>query len=178
MKQKLYLFFTLLFLSHLSLSQIKTPDKRPFNIGIFSGVGGLNFTPIPGIDLHYKGTILRVAPGYHDNGIGIIREILPLSEVFYNWKWIASVYGAIGKEKDVYASLAGKSLTTTDVKGTVLTGAKVYFSKRWYSQLQLGLIYTKHNTPGYPSDDELGPYFEFSLGVNIFKNYTNEEDFE
>lgn len=177
MKKIAFLFAGFLLVSTISIAQIKTPDKRPFNVGLFSGIGGLNFTPIPGLDLHYKGNILRVAPGYRVMGAGYIREILPLSEVFYNWYWIGSVYGAIGKEDDLVGSL-GKTITSTFYKGFVLTGAKVYFHRRWYSQIQGGVSYTEYKAEGFPIDTEFSPYFEFSLGVNLFKSYLNEADFE
>lgn len=176
--KKLTILLGLILSYHFSISQIKTPDKRPFNVGIFSGIGGLNFTPIPGLDLHYKGNILRLAPGYRVAGAGYVREIIPLSEVFYNWYWIGSVYGAIGKEDDIYGSPTFEKVTTTYYKGFVLTGAKVYFHRRWYSQIQGGISYTEYKTPGYPIDTEFSPYFEFSLGLNLFKNYLNEEDFD
>jgi hypothetical protein len=172
----LFLFFSA---STLLVAQIKTPDKKPFNIGIFSGVGGVNFTPIPGIDLHYKGTLLRIAPGYHVNSIGLIREIIPFSKVFYNCYWIGSLYGASGFEFNKYGSPDPTvSLRSDFTKGMLMTGAKVYFAKRWYSQLQAGLSYTKYKTPGYSDDKEYAPYFEFCLGINFFKNYLNETTLE
>jgi hypothetical protein len=178
MIQRLALLFSLIFFSSLTYSQIKTPDKRPFNIGIFSGIGGVNFTPIPGLELHYKGTLLRVAPGYKVNSIGVVREIMPLSKIFYNWQWIGSLYGSIGEEDDVRGLLPKQTLTTTFYRTSLMTGVKVYFSKRWYSQLQAGASYIEYKTPGYPTDNEVLPYFEFNLGINLFKNYKNEEDFE
>lgn len=175
MKKTISFFLLFCGVSTLLFSQIKTPNKKPFNIGGFSGIGGVNFTPIPGIDVHYKGTILRVAPGYHVNSVGIIREILPVSKAFYNCYWIASLYGASGYEYDLYgAPTPGTSLKTDFTKGIFLTGAKVYFGKRWYSQLQAGVSYNQFKTPGYSTDEELVPYFEFCLGLNFFKNYINE----
>src|SRR6478735_1189880 len=85
-------FFLLSFSAH---SQISTPIQKPFNIGIFTGIGGLNFSPIPGVDIGYKKTFLRVAPGYRAIGAGFIREIMPFSPVYYNCVWIASLYGGI-----------------------------------------------------------------------------------
>ncbi|MBX9853078.1 MAG: hypothetical protein K2X86_15150 [Cytophagaceae bacterium] len=179
MKKSPVLLFILFSLFPLiSYSQIKTPDKRPFNIGIFSGIGGLNFTPIPGLDLHYKGTLLRLAPGYRVYGGGVIREIMPLSEVFYNWYWIASLYGAVGKEDYLHGPATKTKVTSTYYKGIFLTGAKVYFSLRWYSQLQGGIAYTQYKTPGFSSDESFSPYFEFTLGLNLFKSYVNELNFQ
>lgn len=178
MIQRLALLFLLIFFSSLTYSQIKTPEKRPFNIGLFSGLGGINYTPIPGLELHYKGTLLRLAPGYKVNSVGIVREIMPLSKIFYNWHWVASIYGSIGEEDDVRGFAYKQSITTTSYRTSVMTGAKVYFSKRWYSQLQAGVSFIKYKTPGYPTDDEIVPYFEFNLGINLFKSYKNEEDFE
>jgi hypothetical protein len=180
MTQRILLLFTLIFFSTFSYSQIKTPDKRPFNIGIYTGIGGVSYTPIPGVDIHYKGTLLRLAPGYKVNSVGLIREIMPMSKIFYNWYWIGSLYGSLGTDEGLYGSAAGRSglLKSTIYKGMILTGAKVYFGKRWYSQLQGGFLYTKYKTSGYPSDDEVSPYFECILGINLFKNYTNEADFE
>jgi hypothetical protein len=174
MKKFILVFSVTLLFPLISFSQISTPAKRPFNFGFFSGIGGVNFTPIPGIDLHYRGTVLRIAPGYRDNAVGIVQEIIPLSEVFYNWYWIGSLYAATGYEKDVY----GVSVRTNHFKGILLTGAKVYFNTRLYSQLQGGMVYTKYSTSGYPSDEEITPYFEFSLGINLFKSYLNEMDFQ
>jgi hypothetical protein len=178
MKKRSVLFLSLIFTFSLSFAQIKTPEKRPFNIGIFSGVGGINFTPIPGIDLTYKGTNLRLAPGYRVYSLGVTQQIMPLSEVFYNWYWIGSLYGAIGKEDDLFATGPGLKVSTSDfTNGILLTGVKVFFSLRWYSQLQAGAIYTKYETPGYPSDESVAPYFEFNIGFNLFRSYISEEGF-
>lgn len=156
--------------SSASTAQIQPPERKPFNLGIFSGIGGLNFTPIPGVDLYYKGNILRLAPGYKVVGGGYIREILPLSKVFYNWYWIASLYGAAGKESDRYA----QNVESAYCRGILLTGAKVYFSRRWFTQLQGGASYVRYKTPGLKDHQMVTAYFEFSLGVNIFKSYINE----
>jgi hypothetical protein len=178
MKKNTFHFLVFLLAGAISFAQIKTPDKKPFNVGIFSGIGGLNFTPIPGVDLQYKGNILRLAPGYRVMGAGYIREILPLSEVFYNWYWIGSLYGAIGKEDNLLGATPGETITSTTYKGIVMTGAKVYFHRRWYSQIQGGVSYTQYKASGFPTDTELSPYFEFSLGINLFRNYLSEENFE
>lgn len=178
MIQRHCLLFALFLFSFQSYSQIKTPEKKPFNVGVFTGIGGMNYTPIPGLDIHYKGTLLRFAPGYRVNSIGIIREIMPLSRVFYNWYWIASVYGSRGEKDNLFGAGRYTTITSDFNRFVFLTGAKAYFSNRWYTQLQAGFLYTKYITKGFPSDKEYSPYFEFSLGINLFKNFINEEDFE
>jgi hypothetical protein len=179
MKKFSLLLAIALFAFNLSSAQIKRPDKRPFNMGILSGLGGLNFTPIPELDIHYKGNILRLAPGYKVLGAGYIREILPLSpEIFYNWYWIGSLYGAMGTKENIYGLKPGETVVSNYYRAFVLTGTKVYFLKRFYSQIQGGISYTETKTAGFPTDTELTPYFEFSLGINLFKNYLNEEEYE
>lgn len=178
MRSYIILIVTIIFLSNIAKSQIATPTKTPFNIGIFTGIGGLNFTPIPGIDLGYKKTFLRVNPGYKAIGAGIIREIIPFSPVYYNCVWVASLYGGKEYKQDVRAPKikSDDHLITKYSRAMLMTGARLYFIKRWYSQLQLGVVYTKEVTSGYDDINSFNPYFEFSIGINIFKTYVNEEE--
>lgn len=178
MVKKVFLGLLLIFFYSLSYSQVKAPAKRPINVGFFTGIGGTNYSLIPGMDVYYKGNILRIAPGYRVYSLGYIREILPISKTFYNCYWIFSVYGTIGKEDDLHASPTLQTLTSNFYKATVLGGIKYYFARRLYTQLQVGYIYTKYKTTGYPVEKIHSPYYEFSIGINIYKSYINESDFE
>jgi hypothetical protein len=176
MRNFIVLIIAYIFVSSAAYSQISTPVKRPFNIGVFTGIGGVNFSPIPGVDLGYNKTFLRVAPGYKAMGVGVIREIIPFSPVFYNCIWVASLYGGIEYKDDVRApQIITDHLTTKYTKAMLMSGARLYFLKRCYSQFQLGLMYSKEETVGYDDITKLNPYFEFSIGINIFKTYVNEE---
>jgi hypothetical protein len=180
MKKASFLIFFICLIFSSAHAQIKTPDKRPFNIGLFTGLGGVVLNPpIPALDIHFKGNILRVAPGYRDFAGGYTREIMPLSKVFYNWFWIGSLYGGIQKEDNLYPPLSARGVaTTTHYSGMLLSGVKTYFAKRWYSQFQLGLKYNVDKTPDYANKSSFMPYFEFTIGINLFKNFLNEEEFE
>lgn len=152
----------------------RKPNKASFNIGIFSGLGGVNFSPIPGLDLQYKGNILRFAPGKNIMAGGYIREIGRLAKTYKNWYWIGSVYFAQGKEKALYPNSVGNpyiEVITRNYRGILLTGLKAYLGNRVYSQMQAGCIYTQYHTERFADKRTFGPYFEFSIGINIWKNF-------
>jgi hypothetical protein len=181
MKKVIFFIFILANVSTFTFAQIKTPEKRAFNVGIFDGVGGVNFTLVPGLDFQFKGNILKVAPSYRAFAIGYSREILPISKVFYNWYWIGSLYGGFAKEDDVHPAVipgtnTPTSITTTFQRAALLTGARFYFAKRWFSQFQAGALYEIDKTPGRSNTSSVIPYFEFCLGVNLYKSYLKEED--
>jgi len=177
MKKVLFFIFILANASAFTIAQIKTPEKRAFNVGIFDGVGGVNFTLVPGLDFQFKGNILKVAPSYRAFAIGYSREILSISKVFYNWYWIGSLYAGYAKEDDVHPSLVvTNKLTTTFQRAAVLTGARFYFGKRWFSQFQAGALYEIDKTPGRSNTSSVIPYFEFCLGINLYKSYLKQEE--
>jgi hypothetical protein len=42
---------------------------------------------------------------------------------------------------------------------------------RFFSELQLGVETRSKKTPGYESSSAVSPYFEFGIGVNVFRNF-------
>jgi len=151
--------------SFFSYGQLEKSVRRTFNIGTFVGIGGASLTPIPTVDIRYRGTSLRLAPGYNYNGLGITQELFPISKSFYNVFWLASVYCVKGTEKmHVFATTS-----YTSISG--LIGLKYYMGTRFFSELQLGVETRKKTTPGYESSSAVSPYFEFGIGVNVFKNF-------
>lgn len=155
--------------------QIVPPEKKKFNIGIYDGIGGVNFSPIPAADIHAFNTTLRLAPGNDYWAIGIYQEILPLSKVFYNWKWIVSTgYGSRKEEGLFYGG--GPTVISKGNSLILLTGLKAFIGSRFYSQFQLGYINTHYKTENFPDKRENGVYFEFGLGVNIFKSFKKKAD--
>jgi hypothetical protein len=146
-------------------AQQDNPSRRVFNVGTFVGFGGVSVSPIPTLDLRYRGTTLRLAPGYNYNGLGITQELLPISKSFYNVYWLASVFYVNGT-KDKY-----DDVTSTYNSYSILAGIKYYMGTRLYSELQLGTQYTETTTPNHASTSEWLPYFEFGIGINLFRNY-------
>lgn len=147
-------------------SQISHPEKRPFNVSLFDGLGGVNVTPIPAVDVHYKGGGLRLAPMPGGITGGLNWEIMRISEVFYNWYWIASACYGIGKEKSYF----GPKKDADVKRGFLLSGVKVYFGKRFYSQFELGVIREAYKYRDI-SQLKYSPYYEFGLGINLFPSY-------
>jgi hypothetical protein len=160
------LVLTLLFSTFVSFAQLDSPSRRVFNIGTFIGLGGTSMSPIPTLDLRYKGTTLRIALGYNYNGIGIAQELFPISKSFYNVYWLASAYIAQGTTEEIHANV---TTDYTSISG--LVGLKYYMSTRFFSELQLGIENRKKSTPGFDTTNKTAPYFEFGIGVNLFRNF-------
>lgn len=161
------IFLFLLFSCNDSFSQIRPPEKRSFNVGFYTGLGGLNFIPLPTLDLNYKRNHLRLAPGVAYAGIGYSREVIRLSEVFYSWYGLLSLYYAKGTTDG-----PGIRQVNTQIERLMgLTGLRIYFSDHFFSQFQLGIMYSELTTPGYPFKKETTPYFEFGIGYNFFKAF-------
>lgn len=150
-------------------AQQDNPSRKVFNIGTFIGLGGASISPIPTLDLRYRGTTLRLAPGYNYNGLGITQELFPISKSFYNVYWLASGFYVNGT-KDKY-----DDVTSVYNSYSILAGIKYYMGTRFYSELQLGAQYTETTTPNHPSTSEWSPYFEFGIGINLFRNYPKKE---
>ncbi|ABG58859.1 hypothetical protein [Cytophaga hutchinsonii] len=164
MKYSLFVFLFLL-TNAFVFAQSETPRRRDFNIGTFTGIGGASLMPIPTLDVRYKGTTLRIAPGYKYNGVGVTQELFPFSKTFYNIYWLASVYYVRGTESK-------HANATTDFNAySLLGGLKYYMGTRFFSELQLGAEYREKSTPGYASTNNVSPYFEFGIGINLFRNY-------
>lgn len=159
------LILTFLLFTCVAFSQTDLPQRRVFNIGTFVGLGGASVAPIPTLDLRYRGTTLRLAPGYHYNGIGITQELFPLSKSFYNIYWLASAYYVQGTQE------IHSNATTDYTSISGLVGLKYYMGTRFFSELQLGVINSKKTTPGYDTTNKLSPYFEFGIGINLFRNF-------
>ncbi len=163
MRKILIVVVTLLSLAISSYSQISTPAKKKFNMGVYAGINILRYKPIVGLDFSFVGTTLRGIVGYQYYSVGLSQELLMPSKVFYNLYWTGTIYYAGGKD---------------DVKGNfqsaiLATGLKTYFAKRFYTHVMAGISYSSYATRAFPGDDlnEVQPYFEFGLGMNIFKNY-------
>ena len=163
------LFIVFLWLSSAVYAQSGIPQRRNFNVGTFVGIGGASIAPIPTLDVRYKGTTLRIAPGYNYNGGGIVQEILPISKSFYHVYWIASAFYVQGTQ-----SIHDNVLT--DFKSMlVLGGVKYYMGTRFYSELQLGVEYRQKTTPGFSDENKTSPYFEFGIGINLYRNFPKKE---
>ena len=159
------LFLIILFSTFVSFAQVESPSRRILNIGTFVGIGGTSMAPIPTLDLRYRGTTLRIAPGYNYNGIGIAQELFPLSKSFYNVYWLASAYYVQGTQ-EIHANA---TTDYTSISG--LVGLKYYMGTRFFSELQLGIENRKKSTPGFDTTNKISPYFEFGIGINLFKNF-------
>jgi len=170
MLKKYVLILILLFSAFVSFGQIESPSRRVFNIGTFVGIGGASIAPIPTLDLRYRGTTVRIAPGYKYNGIGITQEVFPLSKSFYNVYWLASAYLVQGTQ-DIHANV---TTDYTSISG--LVGLKYYIGTRFFSELQLGIENRKKSTPGYETTNKTSPYFEFGIGINLFRNFPKKTD--
>ena len=164
MKYKRILFL-LFFIPFFGFAQPEVPPRKSFNIGTFVGIGGASLIPIPTVDVRYKGTTLRIAPGNTYNGAGITQELFPLSESFYNVYWLASVYYVRGTE-----SIHSTAKTHFNAY-SLLGGLKYYMGTRFFSELQLGVEYRTKSTPGFENTSQTSPYFEFGIGVNLFRNF-------
>ncbi len=162
-----------LFLMSFSLfAQISTPEKRKFNVGVYCGLSVWKYRPMAAIDISYRGATLRLMPNYNYYSVGYTQEIMKISPVFYNLYWTASVYGGYGVQKDMLPSVSPFEYDKVTYTGIVNTGIKTYFGKRLYTHIMGGVMYNQHETP-YEVATEVLPYFEFGLGLQIFKTYPN-----
>lgn len=153
-----------------SEAQINPPKKRSFNLGLYTGLGGLSFTPIPGLDAQiFKGTIIRIAPGYKVFGAGVSQEVARISPVFYNGFFVLSAYYAKGEEE----SVTGFAGTAEFNRYIGMAGVRFYFGSRFYSSFQGGVMVS--NYKDHSEKNETIPYFEFNIGVNLFKNFHPRE---
>lgn len=154
------------------LAQISTPEKRKFNIGIYGGLSIWKYRPMAAIDISYRGATLRLMPNYNYYSIGYSQEITRISPVFYNLYWTASLYGGYGIDTENQVSTVEyKKITYTAILNT---GLRTYFSRRIYTNIMGGVMYNQHVVDGLSSKKtEVLPYFEFGVGVNIFKTYPN-----
>lgn len=164
MKRNILIPF-LLFSTYVCFGQLNNPSRKVFNIGTFVGLGGTCIAPIPTLDFRYRGTTLRIAPGYNYNGIGLTQELFPISKSFYNVYWLASAYYVQGTQQ-IHTNV---DTDYTSISG--LVGIKYYMGTRFFSELQLGIENRKKNTPGYDTTNKTSPYFEFGIGVNLFRNF-------
>ncbi len=155
-------------LSVSASAQLENPARKLFNVGTFVGLGGASMAPIPTLDLRYKGTTLRLAPGYMYNGFGFTQELFPISKSFYNVYWLASAYYVHGTQ-DVH-----ENALTNYNSFSLLGGLKYYMGTRFFSELQLGVEYREKSTPGFGSSGKTSPYFEFGIGINLFRNFPNK----
>lgn len=165
MVKKNILILSFLFSAIVSIAQEEIPKRRVFNIGTFIGVGGASIAPIPTFDLRYRGTTLRIAPGYNYNGIGVTQELFPLSKSFYNVYWLASAYVVQGTQ-DIHANV---KTNYTSISG--LAGLKYYLGTRFFSELQLGVENRRNETSGFETTNKLSPYFGFGFGISLFRNF-------
>ncbi|MCS6823462.1 MAG: hypothetical protein NZ529_04140 [Cytophagaceae bacterium] len=168
-----------------SMAQISTPPKKPFNLGIYFGGNVVKYSPFLASDLSIYNTQFRLLYFYTYSpkiklgkptiGLGISQELAKTSIVFYNVKWIASSYLLYENEYNRHAAPAvDVDLKTKVLSGVFATGLKAYFLERWYSILQAGVSISKYSTPGYADEKELLPFFEFGVGINLYRTYLNK----
>lgn len=174
MKKRVSVIFTVLCLvSVFAQAQISSPKLKKFNAGLFMGLGGESgpvLNPLPVLNLSYKGTILTAGVSLNDGfTVGLVQDIKPISVAFYNVRWIASGFYAQGQSDRYYVE---KSDYTSYA---LLTGLKFYFAKRFFSNAQLGASYTQYKTPGENDLDEWLPFFEFGIGIQLFKTFEAKE---
>lgn len=108
---------------------------------------------------------MRLAPGNTYNGAGITQELFPLSKSFYHVYWLVSGYYVRGTES------IHSTAETHFNSYSLLGGIKYYMGTRFFSELQLGIEYREKFTSGFESTNAVSPYFEFGIGINIFRNY-------
>jgi len=153
---------------------MKVP-KRTFNLGISTGIGGLNYIFYPTLDLSIKGTMLRGVYGPTVQGGGISQQLFRLSKEARAY-WIISAYYLYSQKNGFYAQEYMQNfISTIDQYKSygALTGIKVYFGKHWYSHLQLGTTYIKYQTYQGSVDPHsvYNLYFEFGIGFNILTSF-------
>jgi len=171
--QRILVVLSFILVSLTVQAQISTPEKTKFNVGLYAGLSIMEYRPMGAIDVSYKGTTLRVMPHYHYYGLGLTQELVKVSTVFYNIYWTASFYGGYRADSVVFSGNPVDNYYKKTMSGTLSTGIKTYFAKRMYSHIMAGATYSQSSggngveihTP------EIQPYFEFGLGVQIFKNY-------
>ncbi len=169
MKKIIVLFLAVFFVSSTLKAQISSPALKKFNVGLFMGLGGESgpfLNPIPVLNVSYKGTSL--SGGIAPNGgltVGLIQDIKPISVAFYNVRWIASGFYSRGESDRYYSKDSDYN------SAALLTGLRFYFARRCYSNAQLGMSYTTYETPGHDKVDEWLPFFEFGLGIQLFKTF-------
>jgi hypothetical protein len=168
---RLLILAGLFLLSFQSMAQISTPEKRKFNAGLYGGLSIWKYKPMVSVDLSYRGTTLRLMPNYKYYSVGLTQEITKLSPVFYNLYWTVSAYAGYGNEGLRMPAISATELTKETYTGILSTGLKTYFAKRLYSHVMAGVMYSEAQTKGLPTEAEWAPYFEFGLGINLFKTY-------
>ncbi len=162
-----------LFLISFNLfAQISTPEKKKFNAGLYGGLSIWKYRPMVSLDLSYRGATLRLMPNYNYYSIGYTQEIAKLSPVFYNLYWTASVYAGYASDTEALPSVSATEFQKDTYIGIVSTGLKTYFAKRLYTHIMAGVMYNQHETRGLgKSETQVVPYFEFGLGIQLFKTY-------
>ncbi len=164
-----------LFLMSFSLfGQISTPDKRKFNIGVYGGLSIWKYRPMASIDVSYRGATLRLMPNYNYYSVGYTQEILKISPVFYNLYWTGSIYAGYGLDHDMAPYISNEEYDIKIYTAVVNTGLKTYFGKRLYTHIMAGVMYNQKEIAFLSkTKTEVLPYFEFGLGIQIFKTYPN-----
>ncbi len=151
------------------------PKKRLFNVGLSTGIGGLNYIFYPTFDLSIKGTMLRAVYGPTVQGGGISQQLFRLSK-YSRAYWNISAYYLYSQQNGFYAQNFMENLVSTidQYKSLgMLTGIRVYFGRHWYSHLQVGATYIKYQTYQGIVDPHstYNLYFEFGIGFNILSSY-------
>jgi ABC-type antimicrobial peptide transport system permease subunit len=181
--KKVSLICLFLLITHVLHAQISYPKVRKFNAGLFLGLGGesgpvLNL--IPALNLSYRSTTLTAGLSLNKGfTVGVVQDIVPISVSHSNVKWIVSGFYSQGLTDRYYTE-------DTDYNTfSLLTGLRLYFAKRWFSNIQGGVSYTSYETkavnatlPKDPSYSEWQPYFEFGLGFRLFKTFEEKNSKE
>jgi hypothetical protein len=182
MNRKTLIVVMLTFLTFNLFGQITPPEKKPYNIGLSLGYGGVGFPFFPSADFSVKSTSLRISPGYQSLSGGVAQELFGLSEIYHQWKWVASAYFSKSRPNGMWPGGIGVNGVGENVnRMMMLTGVKTYLGTRMYTYLQLGAMYSSFFrretlilgvTPMVIEPyTEWTPYIEFSFGVNFFRNY-------
>ncbi|WMJ73077.1 hypothetical protein RCC89_07870 [Cytophagaceae bacterium ABcell3] len=186
-KPVIALIVLLCILSHHASAQLPLPERRSLNIGVAAGLGGASYSYFPSVDMSYRTTSLRVSPGFRDMSVGVAQEILPISEVYYQWKWVGSFYYIRSKYDGTWPGVGTFIFSSEDAhRFAALTGLKLLFGSRFYSYLQVGVIHSRYEGVNRERDGaflsreaygEWMPYLEFSIGINFFRNYSKEIEY-
>ncbi len=174
--RRFLLAFGLLTLSLVALAQPET-SRRPWNVGVNLGVGGMNQAFFPSAELLHKGTALRVSPGIGTFSIGVSQEVYALRPS-NDLQVIVSGYYSRTQVTDEWlgADVSGLGVNDTFWGVFVMGGVKAYFGQHGFSYMQLGLHYLDYSKENrLPSNTTaLRPALEFGIGLHLWKNFPHQ----
>ncbi|MFN6945222.1 MAG: hypothetical protein ACK4ND_09760 [Cytophagaceae bacterium] len=184
--KKAFIILAILALSGSYLyAQVPKPERRDLNLGLSNGLGGVSYSFFPSLDLSYKTTSFRLSPGFVALSAGVTQELFPISDIYYQWKWVVSGYYFMSKRDGTWPGVGTFGVQSDDVnRFALLTGLKMLIGSRFYSYLQFGILHSRYSSIDEvlptgiirprPAFVEWLPYLEFSIGINLFRNYTHD----